>query len=81
MSSDAERVLNKIFLEIDKYYEDKAPYKTQFGDYEKRTIAELKHSLRNIGLPVSGKKSELVSRLREFVSKDSGPPKFGRKKE
>ncbi len=35
------------------------------SDYEKMTVAELKELLREAGLPVSGKKADLVARLQE----------------
>ena len=34
-------------------------------DYENMTVAELKDLLRDAGLPVSGKKADLVARLQE----------------
>ena len=35
------------------------------SDYEKMTVAELKDLLREAGLPVSGKKADLIARLQE----------------
>ena len=35
--------------------------------YEKMTVAELKELLREANLPVSGKKSDLISRLNESI--------------
>ena len=35
------------------------------SDYEKMTVAELKDLLREAGLPVSGKKADLISRLQD----------------
>ena len=35
-------------------------------DYENMTVAELKDLLRDAGLPVSGKKADLVARLQEI---------------
>lgn len=35
------------------------------SDYEKMTVAELKELLKEAGLPVSGKKADLISRLQE----------------
>ena len=35
------------------------------SDYEKMTVAELKDLLREAGLPVSGKKADLITRLQE----------------
>ena len=32
-------------------------------DYDKMTVAELKNLLKEAGLPVSGKKADLVARL------------------
>ena len=34
-------------------------------DYEDMTVAQLKDLLRDAGLPVSGKKAELIVRLQE----------------
>ena len=39
------------------------------SEYENLTVAELKELLREAGLPVSGKKAELIARLDE--SEDS----------
>ena len=35
------------------------------SDYENMTVAELKELLKEAGLPVSGKKADLISRLQE----------------
>ena len=35
------------------------------SDYENMTVAELKQLLKDAGLPVSGKKADLISRLEE----------------
>ena len=35
------------------------------SDYEKMTVAELKELLKEAGLPVSGKKADLIARLQE----------------
>ena len=35
------------------------------SDYEKMTVAELKEILKEKGLPVSGKKADLIERLSE----------------
>ena len=34
-------------------------------DYESMTVAQLKEALKEMGLPVSGKKSDLLARLQE----------------
>ena len=34
-------------------------------DYESMTVAQLKEALKEMGLPVSGKKSDLIARLQE----------------
>ena len=34
-------------------------------EYDSMTVAELKDLLRDAGLPVSGKKAELIARLQE----------------
>ena len=38
------------------------------GDWGKRTVSELREELRSIGLPASGRKSELVARIASFDS-------------
>ena len=40
-------------------------------EYEKMTVAQLKDLLRENDLPVSGKKSELISRLSELPSEST----------
>ena len=35
------------------------------SDYEKMTVAELKEQLKEAGLPVSGKKADLIARLQD----------------
>ena len=35
------------------------------SDYEKMTVAQLKELLKESGLPVSGKKADLIARLQE----------------
>ena len=35
------------------------------SDYENMTVAELKELLKEAGLPVSGKKADLIARLQE----------------
>ena len=35
------------------------------SDYSKMTVAELKELLKEAGLPVSGKKADLIARLEE----------------
>ncbi|MDP6869332.1 MAG: 50S ribosomal protein L32e [Candidatus Poseidoniaceae archaeon] len=40
------------------------------SDYEKMTVAELKELLRDAGLPVSGKKAELIVRLQDNSESD-----------
>tara|TARA_Y100000588_G_scaffold393862_1_gene511628 strand:+ start:145 stop:774 length:630 start_codon:yes stop_codon:yes gene_type:complete len=40
------------------------------SEYENLTVAELKELLRDAGLPVSGKKSELIARLEESDDSD-----------
>ena len=35
------------------------------SEYEDMTVAELKVELKEAGLPVSGKKAELIERLKE----------------
>ena len=35
------------------------------SDYEKMTVAELKEQLKEAGLPVSGKKADLLARLQD----------------
>ena len=35
------------------------------SDYEDMTVAQLKELLRDAGLPVSGKKADLIARLQE----------------
>ena len=35
------------------------------SDYEKMTVAQLKELLKEAGLPVSGKKADLITRLEE----------------
>ena len=42
-------------------------------DYEGMTVAELKELLREQGLPVSGKKADLIERLIEAVGEDEAP--------
>jgi large subunit ribosomal protein L32e len=42
------------------------------SDYEKMTVAELKELLKEAGLPVSGKKADLIVRLQEGAE-DSAP--------
>ena len=42
--------------------------------YEKLTVAELKELLRERGLPVSGKKADLISRLSEGEETNDGAP-------
>ena len=36
-------------------------------DYDSMTVAELKDLLRDAGLPVSGKKADLIARLQEVA--------------
>jgi hypothetical protein len=80
--SKAEELLHSIFIEIDDYFHRKQEPNKAYDNYEKRTIAELKGTLRELGLPISGRKYELVNRLRDFVSKDiPGKSLSGRKKE
>ena len=40
-------------------------------DYESLTVADLKDVLRERGLPVSGKKAELIARLEEHDSSEA----------
>ena len=42
------------------------------SDYEKMTVAELKELLKEAGLPVSGKKADLIARLQDGAE-DSAP--------
>ena len=42
------------------------------SDYEKMTVAQLKELLKEAGLPVSGKKADLIARLQEGAE-DSAP--------
>ena len=42
-------------------------------DYEGMTVAELKELLREQGLPVSGKKADLIERLIEAADEDEAP--------
>ena len=42
-------------------------------DYEGMTVAELKELLREQGLPVSGKKADLIERLIEAAGEDEAP--------
>ncbi len=42
-------------------------------DYENMTVAELKELLREQGLPVSGKKAELIERLAGAVEEEDAP--------
>jgi large subunit ribosomal protein L32e len=42
------------------------------SDYDKMTVAELKELLKEAGLPVSGKKADLIARLQEGAE-DSAP--------
>jgi len=42
------------------------------SDYDKMTVAELKELLKDAGLPVSGKKADLIARLQDG-SEDSAP--------
>ena len=42
-------------------------------DYENMTVADLKELLREQGLPVSGKKSELIERLAGAVEEEDAP--------
>ena len=42
------------------------------SDYEKMTVAELKELLKEAGLPVSGKKADLIARLQDDAE-DSAP--------
>ena len=40
-------------------------------DYESMTVAQLKELLKEQGLPVSGKKSDLIARLQEAADRKS----------
>ena len=40
-------------------------------EYESMTVAELKDLLRDAGLPVSGKKADLIARLEEAADTPS----------
>ena len=42
------------------------------SDYDKMTVAELKELLKEAGLPVSGKKADLIARLQDGAE-DSAP--------
>ena len=42
-------------------------------DYESMTVAELKELLKEQGLPVSGKKADLIERLAGAVEEDDAP--------
>ena len=42
------------------------------SDYEDMTVAQLKELLKEAGLPVSGKKADLIARLQEGAE-DSAP--------
>ena len=42
-------------------------------DYESMTVAELKELLKEQGLPVSGKKADLIERLAGAVEQDDAP--------
>ena len=42
-------------------------------DYENMTVADLKELLREQGLPVSGKKAELIERLAGAVEEEDSP--------
>jgi large subunit ribosomal protein L32e len=44
------------------------------SDYDKMTVAELKELLKEAGLPVSGKKADLIARLQDGAE-DSAPAK------
>ena len=42
-------------------------------DYESMTVAQLKELLKEQGLPVSGKKADLIERLAGAVEEDDAP--------
>ena len=42
-------------------------------DYENMTVAELKELLKEQGLPVSGKKADLIERLVDAAEEDDAP--------
>ena len=42
-------------------------------DYENMTVAELKELLKEQGLPVSGKKADLIERLAGAAEQDDAP--------
>jgi large subunit ribosomal protein L32e len=44
----------------------------EMSDYDKMTVAELKELLKDAGLPVSGKKADLIARLQDGAE-DSAP--------
>jgi hypothetical protein len=83
LSKRLDKLLNRLLIAIDDYLtesEDSYPLPSNYSDdYEKRSAESLRQSLRSFGLPISGKKSILVQRLRTYISSDSG--KSGRKKE
>ena len=43
------------------------------SDYEKMTVAQLKELLKEAGLPVSGKKADLIARLQEGADEPAAP--------
>ena len=43
-------------------------------DYESMTVAQLKETLRAEGLPVSGRKADLVARLVSQHAPEAAPP-------
>jgi hypothetical protein len=83
LSKRLDKLLNRLLIAIDDYLtESEVSYplpSNSYDDYEKRTAESLRQTLRSLGLPISGKKSILVQRLRTYTTSDSG--KSGRKKE
>ena len=59
---EVESNLDEEALEVE---EEKSVESVGEGDYESMTVAQLKEMLKEAGKPVSGKKAELIERLKE----------------